>query len=576
MPTFAPVQHKRVPPKVAALPKRVARGTVRKGQIGIPQPQSRSKGGALPQPVVVTPVPIRAKLEVSQPGDDLEQEADRVAERVMRMPLEAVAPTTPRQSTPLSLLVQRVCSSCTSERSDGKEPVQRALDGAQSPRDPGAAAGWLQRLHQARASGGEALPLKIRQVMEPRFGASFDSTRVHHDSSASSLARDISARAFTTQDHVFFKDGEFMPTTERGQRLLAHELAHVVQQRSGLATWGREPSFSARVTTSEETLVQRQPDAAEAQQPTAADRSNDPQFLTCLILCYLGIPPNLWRTVLNYVLSASIREFRARLGELKGSEEFEKWRAGITVWSDFNKLKLILGFLGESRISVFTIKNAAAVAIRRQALARLATAGVGEAALATASQIARKIAVFIEVAVAAGCATYCGATQLVNSILEFSEAAASALSSFVAITSRIAGTIGNIIAKPILIARAILTPTNWDLSALPARSRPHINVIGGAFLLSSTPDTFLADVARPLSSFGLGAILAELAEDVNTGMQQRGGFAQLVTFTPQVLARYTPIQLVNILKDYGLLKFIQSPEVLADKALAAQAAEPSP
>jgi hypothetical protein len=65
--------------------------------------------------------------------------------------------------------------------------------------------------------------------MESRFGTSFGAVRMHADPAASAAARSISARAFTLGNHVYFRDGAYAPGTERGRRLLAHELAHVLQ-----------------------------------------------------------------------------------------------------------------------------------------------------------------------------------------------------------------------------------------------------------------------------------------------------------------------------------------------------------
>jgi len=66
--------------------------------------------------------------------------------------------------------------------------------------------------------------------MEPRFGADFGGVRVHADAEAHQLNQDLSARAFTTGQDIFFKQGEYSPSSAGGQALLAHELTHVLQQ----------------------------------------------------------------------------------------------------------------------------------------------------------------------------------------------------------------------------------------------------------------------------------------------------------------------------------------------------------
>jgi len=65
------------------------------------------------------------------------------------------------------------------------------------------------------------------------FGHDFSDVRIHDDSAASEAARDVSAKAATVGDHIVFRSGEFNPGTPAGQHILAHELTHVVQQRSG-------------------------------------------------------------------------------------------------------------------------------------------------------------------------------------------------------------------------------------------------------------------------------------------------------------------------------------------------------
>jgi hypothetical protein len=66
--------------------------------------------------------------------------------------------------------------------------------------------------------------------MEPRFGHDFSQVRVHTDERASVSAEAVSARAFTVGSHVVFGKDQYAPHTERGNHLLAHELAHVIQQ----------------------------------------------------------------------------------------------------------------------------------------------------------------------------------------------------------------------------------------------------------------------------------------------------------------------------------------------------------
>ena len=85
----------------------------------------------------------------------------------------------------------------------------------------------------ALRGGGAPLPDSARSFFEPRFGADFGAVRVHSDPGAQDLARSVSARAFTVERNIVFNAGEYSPGTPAGDRLLAHELTHVVQQAGG-------------------------------------------------------------------------------------------------------------------------------------------------------------------------------------------------------------------------------------------------------------------------------------------------------------------------------------------------------
>jgi dolichol kinase len=138
----------------------------------------------------------RAPLRVSSPEDASEREATAAARAVVTMS----APVAMHQSTGV---IQRSASA--------------------SP------AGGSARI-QSSVSGGAPLPNSARQFMEPRFGADFGAVRVHADANAGVLSRNLGARAFTTGNHVFFGSGEYQPDNPSGRELLAHELAHTVQQ----------------------------------------------------------------------------------------------------------------------------------------------------------------------------------------------------------------------------------------------------------------------------------------------------------------------------------------------------------
>ena len=175
---------------------------------------------------------IQAKLKISHPHDVYEQEADHVADQVMRMPepgAEKEAATVEQLRVPQ---IQRMCTECEEEEpamrkaaeEDEEEHVQmKEASGGTHTASPAS-------LHSITA-GGQPLPESTRAFFEPRFGHDFSEVRVHNDVSASDSARTLSALAYTAGRDIVFAAGQYAPDTAYGRRLLAHELTHVVQQK---------------------------------------------------------------------------------------------------------------------------------------------------------------------------------------------------------------------------------------------------------------------------------------------------------------------------------------------------------
>ncbi len=91
---------------------------------------------------------------------------------------------------------------------------------------------------RAQLGAGQSLPGPVRTRMESAFGMGFDRVRLHNDANAARLSDRLNARAFTIGQHVAFGGGEFQPGTLAGDALIAHELAHVVQQGHGTGSDG--------------------------------------------------------------------------------------------------------------------------------------------------------------------------------------------------------------------------------------------------------------------------------------------------------------------------------------------------
>jgi len=90
-----------------------------------------------------------------------------------------------------------------------------------------------ERVRSVLSRSGEALDPGIAQDMSARLGADLSDVRIHRDAAASESARAVNAHAYTVGSDIVFQAGQYDPSSPAGQRTLAHELTHVVQQRAG-------------------------------------------------------------------------------------------------------------------------------------------------------------------------------------------------------------------------------------------------------------------------------------------------------------------------------------------------------
>lgn len=188
----------------------------------------------------------RAKLKVSRPTDPFEQEADRVADRIMRTPA-ASGITSPISEQGGAPSIQRDTWEPYEPEEGliiGEDQVFTKRSAASGPAPPAATESQFHRLR----GGGFPIPSSIRAWIEPRFGYDFSRVQLHTDSQSSRLADSIHARAFTYGPHLVFGEGEYAPETEEGRRLLAHELAHVVQQGKASPLAAPSPAGGAEIS----------------------------------------------------------------------------------------------------------------------------------------------------------------------------------------------------------------------------------------------------------------------------------------------------------------------------------------
>jgi hypothetical protein len=163
---------------------------------------------------------IHAKLDVSQPGDPDEVEADRMAEQVVSPAIYRKCACEGKGTS---------CPACEEEEVEQAKGIHRK---ANQPPDTNESVhdDLLQSL-----GPGQPLDPQVREKMESAFGLDFEQVRIHADPPGASSARSVNARAFTADQHIVFGNGEYSPHSSSGSRLLAHELAHTVQNRKPAA-----------------------------------------------------------------------------------------------------------------------------------------------------------------------------------------------------------------------------------------------------------------------------------------------------------------------------------------------------
>lgn len=154
-------------------------------------------------------------LLIGPPNDKYEQEANKVAERMMRLSKSQAQPAY-------------------------EQPHHQTADG-------------LEECPATARGSGEPLSPSARSFMEHRFGFDFSHVRIHTDSQAVQTAQELNAAAFTVREHIYFGSGRYVSTSDQGRLLLAHELTHVIQQRNGLVGYiQRQPQGQTRPATASE------------------------------------------------------------------------------------------------------------------------------------------------------------------------------------------------------------------------------------------------------------------------------------------------------------------------------------
>lgn len=226
---------------------------------------------------------IQPKLIIGKPNDKYEQEADRVADEVMRMPdpnvqrqvnmdneeeetfqakslADHITPLVQRQIEPreednekeivqtksevyqTAPLIQKKRIQRQTEKEENEDVELNSIEEGEKPtlqtkmspgQDPRGTP-FITSHIRALKGGGQPLSSNARSFFEPRFGNNLSKVRIHSGKDTANIASQINARAFSLGENIIFGEGQYSPSTFEGRRLLAHELVHVIQQ-NGLA-----------------------------------------------------------------------------------------------------------------------------------------------------------------------------------------------------------------------------------------------------------------------------------------------------------------------------------------------------
>ncbi len=515
---------------------------------------------------------LQAKLKINQPGDVYEQEADNLAEEIVRQ----AAPPAESSHNPTRRSGKQAFGHLQQKPGMGTQagPVPAAV-----PYAPG-------------TSAGKPLGAHTTSFMEPRFGYDFSQVRIHDDERAAASAAAINAYAYTVGNNIVFNKGLYAPETERGKKLLAHELAHVVQQDSSGHTHKKLSSYSGAPG------IQRQ---SEPQGETNQHR---------LIASFLpGARPAI-RRVLGVLRAIGLPVSGIAIGVRLSGTAGDTVQAGMGVdalyFLDVANLELTTDTLAYGELGVGLSLGAGGgiiIGFRISPNAQYGTmsgaygghtynftlrllAGVGLSISPGIFQgqegfVAATFSVGAQAGINFSYSYGVSGADMIEAIetrsQQITTAITSGLQTIRSVTETAGGVtqsaINTILVRPILTARASLMPSNWNLDALPTRTRNHLRVLGSVLVLGGTADAMLAYMSRRLNSFAIQPLILDMSADIQQVLIARGNAAATAAaalFTPAQVGNLSVMNFIRLLSDHGLLRFIRPPEVIADEMMQQQ------
>jgi len=167
---------------------------------------------------------IQPKLTVTPAGDIYEQEADHVANQVLQQIRSGAGGNEVQRQEEEEMQMNWEAAIQRQEIPEEEEALQMQPDGTVST------SGTLTTAIQDSRGKGRPLPDGTRKPFEQALDSNFENVHVHEDAEADRMSRSMRARAFTVGSDIYFRQNAYVPESTSGQRLLAHELTHVIQQ----------------------------------------------------------------------------------------------------------------------------------------------------------------------------------------------------------------------------------------------------------------------------------------------------------------------------------------------------------
>ncbi|TDQ22713.1 eCIS core domain-containing protein [Tenacibaculum caenipelagi] len=161
-----------------------------------------------------------------QQEEELQQKKEEDIQKVS----EEITETTSESNTNSRELVQQQTEDEIQEKEEEEIQEKEEEENQQLQMSGGDDTSSLESNLSSSKGGGSPLGTDTRNEMESGFGADFSGIRVHNDSNAVQMNKELGAQAFTNGNDIYFNEGKYNPTSESGKHLLAHELTHTVQQ----------------------------------------------------------------------------------------------------------------------------------------------------------------------------------------------------------------------------------------------------------------------------------------------------------------------------------------------------------